>query len=92
MSSSRAKGLIYYYYSTRMHSIMELLISQLSTILSRRYYDYPICKYLEVHSAYYPQFLTYFKKVKVKFTLEEAMNAQRRSRGVTLLFVILGAR
>jgi len=30
---------------------------------------------------------TYGKKVKVKFTLEQAMKAQRGSRGIALLFL-----
>jgi catalase len=32
------------------------------------------------------------KKVKVNFTLEQAMKAQRGSRGIALLFFNLGAR
>ena len=43
-----------------MNSTMKLLSSQLSTILSWRYHDYPMCKYLEGHSACYSQFATYF--------------------------------
>jgi hypothetical protein len=42
-------------------------------------------KFPTVISALFP--VVYKRKVKVKFTLEQAMKAQRGSRGIALLFL-----